>query len=233
MRILAIESSAKSASAAILQEDLLEGISFQNTGLTHSRTLMPIIRDLLKNTGRSMQDMDAVAAAIGPGSFTGLRIGAATAKGLVWASGKRALGVSTLEAMAYQFMGSNVVLCCVMDARRSEVYNALFDWQGEQLTRLTPDRAIALDALKLELLSLREKTPQKQILLVGDGAHLCYNQFKNELPEIQCAPPHLVHQTAFGVAMAASIRLRASGGSGISSLNPVYLRKSQAERERA
>ncbi|MFQ7690140.1 MAG: tRNA (adenosine(37)-N6)-threonylcarbamoyltransferase complex dimerization subunit type 1 TsaB [Butyricicoccus sp.] len=124
MKILALESSAVSASVALTEDEKLVAQSFQNCGLTHSRTLLPMVENLLANCGVSLADVDAIAVAHGPGSFTGVRIGVATVKGLALGADKPCLGVSTLEAMAWGARALGGDLCCVMDARAGQVYNA-------------------------------------------------------------------------------------------------------------
>jgi tRNA threonylcarbamoyladenosine biosynthesis protein TsaB len=149
MLMLALESSAKAASAAVFAEDKLLGLSVQNGGLTHSRTLLPMAESLLKNMDKTVRDVELVAVAHGPGSFTGLRIGMAEAKGLCWALEIPVVGVSTLEAMAYGGPTmEGAMLCCAMDARRGQVYNALFTVEGGKPQRLTPDRAISVAELE-------------------------------------------------------------------------------------
>ena len=165
MKILSFESSAVSASVALTDDTKLIAQSFQNCGHTHSRTLLPMAESLLAGCGISLNDVDAFAVAAGPGSFTGLRIGVATVKGLAFPSGKPCAGVSTLEAMARGLEGFAGNLCCVMDARGGQVYNALFRWENGTLTRLTEDRAIALAELGAEIGSATQ-------ILVGDGADL-------------------------------------------------------------
>ena len=129
------------ASVAVSEDGALIAQSYQRSGLTHSRTLMPMCRDLLENCGLTLGEMDVVAVAAGPGSFTGLRIGVATAKGLAWPGDKPCAGVSTLEAMAWPLAHLEGDLCAVMDARRHQVYNARFQAEGGRLLRLCPDRA--------------------------------------------------------------------------------------------
>lgn len=143
MKILALETSAKSVSTAVVENGAPLAYAYQCTGLTHSRTLMPMVDAMLKNAELTLGDMDAVAVAAGPGSFTGLRIGIAAVKGLAWAADKPCFGVSTLEAMAQNLAHMDGLLVCAMDARRNQVYNALFEAKSGVLTRLTPDRAIA------------------------------------------------------------------------------------------
>ena len=224
MLTLALESSAKAASAALFEDDKLLALSFQNGDLTHSRTLLPMAEDLLKNINKRVTDLDRVAVTHGPGSFTGLRIGMAECKGLCWALEIPAVGVSTLEAMAYG--GPNMdgtMLCCAMDARRGQVYNALFRVENGKPARLTDDRAISIAELEGELVSY--ETPW---VLLGDGAELCYNTLNKEKVTVHLAPEPLRIQSARGVGLAAM------GKSGVTAdeLLPVYLRMSQAERER-
>ena len=148
MKILALESSATACSAALWGEEGLITQSFQNSGLTHSRTLLPMVRDLLNNCGTRLEQVDVIAVAVGPGSFTGLRIGVSTAKGLAWAEDKDCAPCSTLESMAWPLaFFRDAVIVCAMDARRKQVYNALFQADGERLIRLAPDRAISLEEL--------------------------------------------------------------------------------------
>ena len=161
MRILAFETSAKAASVALFEKGKLLGESYQNTGLTHSQTLMVMAQDLLNTCGIAPDQVEAVAVAAGPGSFTGIRIGVAAAKGFAWGRQIPCYGVSTLEAMALSLGAYDGYVLPVMDARRSQVYNALFLAEGGKLTRMTDDRAIALADLKEEL-----KILQKPVVLV-------------------------------------------------------------------
>ncbi len=224
MLMLALESSAKAASAAVFEDGKLLGITMENSGLTHSRTLLPMAENLLKNLDRSVRSLDCVAVAHGPGSFTGLRIGMAEAKGLCWALEIPAVGVSTLEAMAFGGPDAEgAMLCCAMDARRGQVYNALFTVRDGKPCRLTEDRAISLADLAPEL--IRYKKPW---VLLGDGAALCYNELDREKLSLRLAPEPLRIQSARGVGLAALEKEPRPGAE----LLPVYLRLSQAERER-
>lgn len=227
MLILAFESSAKAASVALMKDGVLLGESFQHSGKTHSATLMPMAQGLLKDCEVTAKELDVVAVAMGPGSFTGVRIGVAAAKGLAWAAEKEVCGVSTLLGMATQMACLEGIICPVMDARRNQVYNALFVSDGNRLTRLTEDRAISLEELKKEL----EKC-EKPIFLVGDGSKLCYNTLKEALPGLRYPPAHLEMQRAAGVAAAASQMVGEGKCTTPQELVPNYLRLSQAERER-
>lgn len=225
MLILGLESSAKAASAALCRDGELIGQYSQCSGLTHSRTLLPMVEDLLKNTETRLSDVDAIAVARGPGSFTGIRIGVAAVKGLCWGAQKPAIGVSTLAAMAWNGVaaGEGALVCCCMDARRQQVYNALFEIRDGKPARLVPDRAVSIEELAAGL----EKC-EKGVFLVGDGARLCYNRLGELGINCVLAPEPLIQQSAYGVCRAAESEKAAPA----SELLPVYLRLSQAERER-
>ena len=227
MKILALESSAVAASVALCEDETLIAQAFQNTGLTHSQTLLPLAEDLLKNCGLTMADMDLIAVAEGPGSFTGLRIGVAAAKGLAWGGELPCAGCSTLASMAWNLAGFEGEVCAAMDARRKQVYNARFRVDGEQPHRLTPDRAISLEDLIAEL----QGTEITQII-VGDGAKLCYDALTAAGIPAKLAPPNLRMQSAWGVARLALEKARTGQTVTANELAPVYHRLSQAERER-
>lgn len=225
MYMLAFESSARAASVALARDGELISQYFHCSGLTHSRTLLPMAEDLLKNCDLSISDIDVFAVSEGPGSFTGVRIGAATVKGLCWGAEKPCVGVSTLEAMAYngEAAGDDSIICCAMDARRNQVYNALFTFSNGKPQRLCSDRAISLEDLTSEL-----KNSEKSVFVVGDGAVLCYNHLEKLIPGVRLAPSGIRMQNAWGVCRAALDREPFSA----EQLLPVYLRLSQAERER-
>ena len=227
MLILAFETSAKAGSVALLDEQKLLGESYQNTGLTHSQTLMVMAEELLKSSGKAVSDVTAVAVAEGPGSFTGVRIGVAAAKGFAWGGELPCYGVSTLEAMAESLGIWQGYVCPCMDARRSQVYNALFYVNRGKIERIREDRAIALSDLAEEL-----KTLAEPIFLVGDGSNLTYKTLSAEIPDLVLPPEHRIHQRATGVALLAARKIAAGEPGGGNALTPNYLRLSQAERER-
>ena len=227
MKILALETSAVTASAAVTEDERLLAQSFQNSGLTHSATLMPMVSDLLKNTGLALQDMDVIAVAAGPGSFTGVRIGVAAAKGLAWPEDKPCAPCSTLESMAWQCAHVGGEICAAMDARRNQVYCARFRAEGGALIRLTEDRAMGLDELAAEVRAAA--APQT---LVGDGAHLVRAALEGQGLPCALMPPHLLYQTAWGVARCALELARGGGLISAAAMAPSYHRLSQAERER-
>ena len=227
MNILALESSATACSAALCRDGALLAQSFQCSGLTHSRTLLPMVNDLLKNCGETLESVDVIAVAAGPGSFTGLRIGAATAKGLAWAGDKLCAPCSTLESMAWQCAHVGGEICAAMDARRNQVYCARFRAEGGALIRLTEDRAMGLDELAAEVRAAA--APQT---LVGDGAQLVRAALEGQGLPCALMPPHLLYQTAWGVARCALELSRGGGLISAAAMAPSYHRLSQAERER-
>lgn len=227
MLILAFETSAKACSVALQDGERLLAESYQNTGLTHSQTLMTMAENLLKTCGKGAKDVTHLAVAAGPGSFTGVRIGVAAAKGFAWGAELPVYGVSTLEAMALSLGAFEGHVCACMDARRNQVYNALFLVDNGKLERFSEDRAISLAELKEELEHI-----DGPIYLVGDGASLTYRTLSGEVENLILPPEHRVQQRASGVALAALEAIaRGDTGDG-ASLQPNYLRLSQAERER-
>ncbi|MCR4564336.1 MAG: tRNA (adenosine(37)-N6)-threonylcarbamoyltransferase complex dimerization subunit type 1 TsaB [Clostridiales bacterium] len=219
MKILAIDSSAKSVSAALVEDGKVICETFANIGLTHSETLMPMISFTLKSAKASPDDIDIYALTTGPGSFTGIRIGAAAVKGMAQAKDKKCVGVSSLEAIAFSYRDSENIVCAVMDARCSQVYCAAFR-NGE---RLFEDKAILIEELCSVLEEYNEKT-----VFVGDGAKLVYDSLKDRLDCVRAKPenefPH-----ASSVALIAE--KRADTAVPYSQIVPVYLRLPQAQRE--
>ena len=211
MKLLAFESSAKAAGVAVLDDGRLLAEYFQNSGQTHSRTLMQMAEDLLDNCDLTPQDIGACAVA----------------KGFAWGREIPCYGVSTLEAMARSAACLGGVICCCMDARRAQVYNAVFERCGETLVRLREDRAISLDDLCEDLQNI-----EKTIFLVGDGAELCYTTLLERLPRLTLLPEHLRQQRASGAALAAWEKIGRGERGDAGSLTPNYLRLSQAERAR-
>ena len=228
MRILSLETSAKACSAAVTEDGVLLASAFQCSGLTHSRTLMPMVEGMLKNADMTLSSCDAVAVAVGPGSFTGIRMGVAAAKGLAFGADLPVIGVSTLEAMAMGLAWWDGLVICAMDARRQQVYNANFISKVGTLTRLTKDRAISLSDLVKEV-----KNDESAKIIVGDGGKLCYNALLEQGVPCVLAPPHLLQQSAAAVGLAAEEALR-RGEKAVSAqeLLPVYLRPPQADLPR-
>ena len=226
MKLLALDTSAKAASVCLAQEDKIIGEFMINTAVTHSQTLMPMVEQLCQNTATSLDDVEAIAVNAGPGSFTGVRIGVAAAKGLAFTRSLPCVAVSTLESMAYNYLGADCLVCAVMDARCAQVYNALFRVTGDRVERLCDDRALALSNLQTELAQLDEK-----ILLVGDGAEISFQFLSNSLSNVFLAPMNHRVQTAASVALAAFSQIKQGNTLTPAALMPVYLRLPQAQRE--
>ena len=226
MKILAIDTSATAASVCLAVEDKILGSFYTNTALTHSQTLVPMVEQVLKTTQTDVDELDCIAVNAGPGSFTGVRIGVAAAKGIAFKNNLPCVPVSTLESMAYNMLGSDCVVCAVMDARCSQVYNALFKISGDKVERLCEDRALALSELKPELEKISEK-----IILVGDGADLTAKYLENSLSNVFLAPVNNRIQNASSTAMAAFKSIYENKTITPAELMPTYLRLPQAQRE--
>lgn len=215
--LLSLDSSAVTASVALTDGDRVIKSEFVNSGLTHSETLLPMVKRVMGNN--EFSSLDAVAITAGPGSFTGVRIGVATVKGIAFAGNIPCYGVSTLEAIAYNFVDENCIVCAVMDARRLQFYNAIFKVENGTVSRLTPDRAISIDDLRDEL------KQYDSVIIAGDGAALCSQNIA--LDNCKIAADDKIYQNALSVAKCVKNKKPIAP----SALMPVYLRQSQAERE--
>jgi tRNA threonylcarbamoyladenosine biosynthesis protein TsaB len=229
MKILAVDSTATTASVAICEDDRLLAEYTVSNGNTHSETLLPMVESALRTLGLSVSDIELFACSAGPGSFTGVRIGVSAVKGLAFAENKPCISVSTLESMAEAFRGlpMEAILCCAMDARCNQVYAALFQMTANgDIARLSEDEAISLEDLRGRLESL--KAP---IVFVGDGANICYRYYKDTLFNVSLAPLSVRYQTAENVAVTAMRMFHAGLTISSDELLPSYLRLPQAERE--
>ena len=215
--LLSLDSSAVTASVALTDGDRVIKSEFVNSGLTHSETLLPMVKRVMGDY--EFSSLDAVAITAGPGSFTGGRIGVATVKGIAFAGNIPCYGVSTLEAIAYNFVDENCVVCAVMDARRMQFYNAIFKVENGIVSRITPDRAISIDDLREEL------KQYDSVIIAGDGAALCSQNIA--LDNCKIAADDKIYQNALSVAKCVKNKKAIAP----SALMPVYLRQSQAERE--
>ena len=224
MKILALDSSATVASVALCEDGRLLAEYTLNNGNTHSETLLPMIESLLSQFSMNVGDIDLFAASMGPGSFTGVRIGAATLKGLAFASGKPCVCVSTLEALAENLAAFKGLICPVMNARRSQVYTALFRSDGKTLTRLMPDSALAISELDEKLAEYGEA-----VMLSGDGYGITKAGF--EKTPTADTPDRLTHQSGYSVATVALREYLAGNATDDKGAKVTYLRPSQAERE--
>ncbi|QAT49813.1 tRNA (adenosine(37)-N6)-threonylcarbamoyltransferase complex dimerization subunit type 1 TsaB [Caproiciproducens sp. NJN-50] len=225
MKILAIDSSAITASAALTEDGKILGEYFLNTGLTHSETLMPMIESVLRRVKVRLSDIGLFAVSSGPGSFTGIRIGIASIKGLAMPFQTPCAGVSTLEAIAHNLEHIDCLVCAVMDARCGQVYNALFRARQGRLERLTPDRAISIKDLAEEC-----GTMDGPLYLAGDGAKLCAKAEPFQTIGAVLPPEPLIYQRAWGVAKTAEQAAREHRTVSPAALMPFYLRPAQAER---
>ena len=221
MKILAAECSATPVSCAISVDGKIVEHSFANLKITHSQTLLPMISEMLEKVNLKPSDIDCFAVSAGPGSFTGVRIGISAIKGLAAPKNAKCIGVSTLLAMAYNYIDTDCIVCSVMDARCNQVYNALFEINGGKISRLCEARALMCDELIAEL---KEKYTNKKIIIVGDGTYL-FESFATD--NIILSSEDCRYQTAKGVLMAARITDAVSP----EKLLPIYLRLPQAERE--
>lgn len=230
MKILAVDTTAGAASVALCEDSALIGEYFVNVKQTHSQTLMPMVGSLLKSCGITTADIDLFAVACGPGSFTGVRIGVAAVKGMALPFRTPCTAVSALEVLAYNLANSQGVICAVMDARRSQFYNAMFEADGTQVQRLCPDRAISFNELKNDIINYMNEG--KKVFLVGDGTKLCYNMLnENAVSGPIPAAQNCVYARASSVALAGLCQFKSGNSVTPQSLLPSYLRLPQAERE--
>lgn len=224
MKILALDSAAKVAAAALLDDDRLLCKAAADDAMTHSSTLLPAIEQLLKKAGLTFADIDLFAASAGPGSFTGVRIGAATLKGIAFGRNKPCCAVSALEALAYNLRAADGTVCALMDARRGQFYTATFAVEGGRVTRLTPDEAKSGEAIAASLAAYPHVT------LVGDGAAAAL-PFFDGLP-VELCPEDRRLADGESVGLVAYAMYRAGETVTDAEFAPVYLRLPQAERER-
>ena len=232
MKILGIESASVTASAAVLSDDILLAEYTTNYKKTHSETLLPMVSEILRMTGTAPEDLTIIAVSEGPGSFTGLRIGAAAAKGLAFALDIPIVPVPTLDAIAYGMAGSADILCPLMDARRGEVYSGLYEFDGTELIVHKKAEALPCTEQVRRAEELAEERG-KRVMYLGDGLPV----FREEIAKLTegralFAPPQLQNQRAGSVAALGKILYERGIVSDAYSFSPLYLRKSQAEQER-
>ena len=223
MKILSVDSSSVSASVAITENGVTLAENFINNGLTHSQTLMPMVENTLSDADVSIKDIELLAITNGPGSFTGVRIGIASVKGMADALNKKCVAVSTLEAIAEPLKNEDCIACAVMDARCNQVYTAIF----ENGNRLCEDKAVLIDELGDEL-----KNYNKKVVFIGDGSVLCYEKLKDVVTNISVADEDIRYVHASSIGRLAEVKIK-NGEMPIDSANlvPFYLRLPQAERE--
>lgn len=228
MKILGIDSSGLVASAAIADEKNIIAEFTVNNKQTHSQTLLPMIEKVVDMSGIELEQIDAIAIAAGPGSFTGLRIGSATAKGIGLALKKPVVSVPTLEGLAYRVCVFDGIICPIMDARRNQVYTGIYKMDKGNLVCLSEQKAVDIHEIMEEL----EKYDEKVIFL-GDGVEVQRETIEKEFKKEYCfAPIHLSKQSAAAVAVLGDIYFNQGKAEDAAEHKPIYLRKSQAERER-
>jgi len=232
MKILAIESSGMPASVALLDGEILTAEYTLCYRKTHSQTLLPMLDEICRMTETDLGSVDAIAVSSGPGSFTGLRIGSASAKGLALGLDKPIVSVPTLEGMAYNYCGSPYLICPMLDARRSQVFTGIYTFET-RFCVLQDMEAVDAAAVAQQLNALAAETG-KTVVLLGDGTAACRNILEEtlEAPHLY-APAHLNAQRAGSVAMRALELFREGKTETAASHRPEYLRVSQAERVRA
>ncbi|MBR2453480.1 MAG: tRNA (adenosine(37)-N6)-threonylcarbamoyltransferase complex dimerization subunit type 1 TsaB [Clostridia bacterium] len=228
MKILAIDSTAKICTAALCENESLLSLKVENAGMTHSETLLPMIEGILGEQNITVPDVDLFALSAGPGSFTGVRIGAATVKGLCFGRDTACVGVSSLEALAYNYINNEGIVASAMDARRDQVYFALFRVREGKVERLCKDMAVPTD----EACELCLKYGDEPLYLSGDGAHLLYARLKEKTDAEPIYDEQRAGQNAYSVALCGYRAYLAGEGVSDRELRPTYLRLAQAERER-
>ena len=229
MKILGIDSSGIVASVAVVEDDVLLAEYTVNYKKTHSQTLLPMLDEIAKMTELDLSTIDAIAVAAGPGSFTGLRIGSATAKGLGLALGKPLAAVPTAEALAYNLYDTAGLICPIMDARRNQVYTGIYRFEDHRLTVVRPQWADSITEVLEELNLLGEP-----VTFLGDGVPVFRDAIARTLTvPYSFAPAHLNRQRAGAVAALGSVYIREGKVETAEEHIPEYLRVSQAERERA
>ena len=247
MKILAIESSGQVASAAILEDNKILAEYTTNFKITHSQTLMPMVSEICKMTETDLETIDAIAVSGGPGSFTGLRIGSAAAKGLALALDKPIIHVPTLDAMAYNLWGSLDLIVPIMDARRAQVYTGIYYFEGEDLKTVLSASAMPIEELvelinaKITSTEVQDETLEttafpefKRVIFLGDGVSTFKEVVKERAKfEVAFAPANLSEQRASSVAALAAVYYKEGRLTDADDEAPEYLRPSQAERERA
>ncbi len=228
MKILGIDSSGVVASAAVLVDDTLVSEFTVNNKQTHSQTLLPMIDQVIQMSEVALEELDAIAVAAGPGSFTGLRIGASTAKGLGLALNKPIVSVPTLEGLAYRLAGTSGLICPLMDARRNQVYTGIYRCEPGHLQIVAEQKAVGIEDILQEL-----TTFQETVTFLGDGVPVQLDTIRETYHgTYQLAPVHLSRQSAASVAALGQIYYQQGKIETAEEHRPVYLRKSQAERER-
>ncbi len=229
MKILSMECSATPASVAVIEDGKVLASSFVNVRLTHSQTLMPMAQNVLTSAKLDINSIDGLAISNGPGSFTGVRIGISALKGIAAPKNLPCVAVSTLRAMAENYIGTECYVCAVMDARCNQVYNAIFEIKNNEVIRLCDDRALMCDELAQEIKNNYSNT-DKCVIIVGDGTDIFF-PFVENINNVRKSSPQLRFQNAVGVGLVAEHSFKKGEVLNADALLPFYLRLPQAERE--
>lgn len=233
MKILALDSSGLVASVALVQDGVLIGEYTINHKKTHSQTLLPMLNEVKEMVELDMQEVDAIAISAGPGSFTGLRIGSATAKGLGLALGKPLVAVPTLDGLAYNLYGTDKLVCPLMDARRNQVYTGVYEFVAEGGHGMEMQSVVDQCAADIHEIITKLNGMGREVIFLGDGVPVYEHIIKEEMqvPYI-FAPAHRNRQSAGSVGALAEVYYKAGKIQTAAEHQPEYLRLSQAERER-
>lgn len=229
MKLLAIDSSGLVASVAFVTDDVLTAEYTVNHKKTHSQTLLPMLDEIVRMTGADLSEIDAIAIAAGPGSFTGLRIGSSTAKGLGLALKKPIVSVPTVDALAYNLFGTDKVICPIMDAKRNQVYTGIYEFKGEEFCIICEQKPVSIDEIVEELNEIN-----REVIFLGDGVPVYQEQIADKIKvPFYFAPAHLSKQRAGSVGVLGGQFFKDGKAEPAAEHHPVYLRLSQAERELA
>lgn len=234
MKILGLDSSGLVAGVAVAEDGILLAEYNVNYKKTHSQTLLPMLDEIRKMLELDLESLDAIAVASGPGSFTGLRIGSATAKGLGFALDKPLVEVPTLEGLAYNLFGTGDLVCPLIDARRSQVYTGIYEFAGMELRVLEPQAAVDISDIINRINELGEACPGRGVIFLGDGVPVYHSLLQERLRiPFRFAPASCSRQRAGSIAALGQIYYAAGRRVSAAEHRPEYLRKSQAERELA
>ena len=236
MKILGLDSSGLVASVAVVEDDNLLAEYTVNYKKTHSQTLLPMLDEIVKMIDLDLKSIDAIAVAAGPGSFTGLRIGSATAKGLGLALEKPLVAIPTVDALAYNLYGTDGLICPIMDARRNQVYTGIYEFENGEMKVLESQMAVDIEVIAEKLCGY-----QKNVVFLGDGVPVFRQKLENGLlagltesgKQYYFAPAHVNKQRAGAVGTLALNYIRDGKVETADEHQPEYLRMAQAERERA
>ncbi len=227
MKILAIDSSGLVASVAIVTEEKILAEYTVNNKKTHSQTLLPMLDEIVKISDQELKEIDAIAVAGGPGSFTGLRIGSSTAKGLGLALNKPIISIPTVDALAYNLYGTDRLICPIMDARRNQVYTGIYEYNKDRFSVIVPQKAVGIEEIASEINQMG-----RTVIFLGDGVEVHQDKLKELMTvPFSFAPVHLSKQRAAAVGVLGVIYYQKGKMESADIHEPVYLRLSQAERE--